>query len=200
MAEIQLHRRSALAGFATTGRYGRQTGEAGIAVRVLSELSAATIIARKGKQNDVVGILSQHLHTTVTDAPGRIAFETLSVVGTAPGQWLVIDRDSASPRLSALSHDARGVSSIVAQSDSRILLEVSGPRARDALVKGVPVDIDPTVFKVGHAAQTSVAYIGVQLALISELPTFEIVTPASSAGSFWHWLMLSAAEFGVDVE
>jgi len=85
------------------------------------------------------------------------------------------------------------------QGDGRLIVEVAGPRARDALAKGIAIDLDASAFKVGDAAQTSAAHIGLQIALIDDIPTFEIISARSTAGSFWSWLVASAAEYGIEI-
>jgi sarcosine oxidase subunit gamma len=46
---------------------------------------------------------------------------------------------------------------IVDQSHGRTLLRVTGPRVRDALAKGLAIDLHPREFKTGYAAVTAVA-------------------------------------------
>jgi len=84
------------------------------------------------------------------------------------------------------------------QSDARLVLRLSGPKLRDVLAKGVPIDLHPNVFKPGDVATTLVAYIGVQLDRIDEA-SFQLTAPRSMAGSLWSWLSASAAEFGYEV-
>ena len=79
------------------------------------------------------------------------------------------------------------------------MLRLSGPRVRDVLAKGVPLDLHPKVFKPGDVATTLVAYIGVQTRPARRAPTYQLTAPRSMAGSFWSWLSASAAEFGYDV-
>jgi len=84
------------------------------------------------------------------------------------------------------------------QSDSRLVLQLSGANVRDVLSKGVPLDLHPGVFKVGDVAVTPVAYMGVQIDRLDEA-SWQLTAPRSTAGSFWSWLSASAAEFGYDV-
>jgi sarcosine oxidase subunit gamma len=102
-------------------------------------------------------------------------------------------------RLDGVRADLDGLAAVTDQGDGRVVLEVSGSRARDALAKGVPVDLDPIAFKVGDAAQTSASHIGLQIALVDDTPTFEITSARSTAGSLWSWLVASAAEYGIEV-
>lgn len=94
-------------------------------------------------------------------------------------RWLVVTRDTR-------THEVADVA-------------FASARARDALAKGIAVDLDASAFKIGDAAQTSAAHIGLQIALIDDTPTFEIISARSTAGSFWSWLTASAAEYGIEV-
>ena len=83
------------------------------------------------------------------------------------------------------------------QSDGRIILRVTGPRVRDALAKGVPIDLHPRAFRPGDAAITTVATIGVHLWQVDDAPTYELIVPRSFAVAFREWFDEAAAEFGI---
>jgi methylglutamate dehydrogenase subunit D len=88
---------------------------------------------------------------------------------------------------------------IVDQSHARTLLRISGPRVRDALAKGVAIDLHPSEFRTGDTAATSVAHIGVQFWQHDAAPTYVFCVARGYAGSFWDWLAVSAAEYGLEV-
>jgi sarcosine oxidase subunit gamma len=69
---------------------------------------------------------------------------------------------------------------------------------RDALAKGVPVDLHPTVF-TDDVAVTIISHIGA-IVWQSAPDRFSIAIFRSYAQSFWHWLAASAAEFGLVME
>ena len=85
------------------------------------------------------------------------------------------------------------------QSDGRCVLRLSGPKARQVLAKGIGLDLDPRIFKPGDVAMTLAAHIAVQIWQMDDKPSYEIAMFRSLAGSFWHWLAASAAEFGYEV-
>lgn len=191
---------SPLAGVIAKGRHGHAAGAAGVTIREITGIGAIAIIARKGRVADVAAVLSRHVGTPVADAAKQAVGNGLSVTGTAPGQWLAMARTSSpSHVVNALRGDVVGMAAVADQGDSRVVLEVSGPRARDALAKGIPVDLDAIVFGVGDAAQTSASHIGLQIVLIDDQPTFEIVSARSTAASLWSWLSASAGEYGFEV-
>ena len=84
-------------------------------------------------------------------------------------------------------------------SDGRTVIRVGGPRARDALAKGVPIDLHPRVFRPGDAAVTTVAHIDAHVWQVDAAPTYEIAVSRSYAAAFLEWLIDSAAEFGVAI-
>jgi sarcosine oxidase subunit gamma len=92
-----------------------------------------------------------------------------------------------------------GLASIADQSDGRVVLRLSGDRARDVLAKGIPVDLHPRGFRTGDVASTVVAHIGVQIQQLDDRPTFQLIALRSFAGSLWSWLAKSAAEFGYEI-
>jgi heterotetrameric sarcosine oxidase gamma subunit len=198
MADRKIASRSALAGLTKSGALGALKGVPGVRIREITDFAAIGIIARRGRSAEVATILSRHVGSPVVDAAKRAGVGALAVTGTAPGQWLAISRD-ARVSLDQLRTELAGLAAVSDQGDGRLIIEVAGSRARDALAKGIAIDLDAGVFKVGDAAQTSAAHIGLQIALVDDAPTFEIISARSTAASFWSWLESSAAEYGIDV-
>jgi sarcosine oxidase subunit gamma len=89
------------------------------------------------------------------------------------------------------------LASVSDQSDGRVVIRVGGARARDALAKGLPIDLHPSAFRPGDTAITTVAYIGVQIRQLDDAPTYEFIVPRSFSVSFGEWLTDAAAEFGI---
>ena len=92
-----------------------------------------------------------------------------------------------------------GLASVTEQSDGRTVLRISGPKARDTLAKGLPIDLHPRVFRSGDTGLTVAALIGVQIWQIDETPTYEIAVFRGFARSFWHFLTEAAAEYGCEI-
>ena len=89
------------------------------------------------------------------------------------------------------------VASVVDQSDGRTVIRISGPRARDALAKGVLIDLHSRAFHPGDTALTVVSYFNVHFWQLSELPEYEFTMFRSFATAFSHWLMEAASEYGL---
>ncbi len=200
MADRKILSRTALADIAKPGALGAATGDPGVRIREIRDFAAISIIARRGRGAEVAAALSHRVGSPVAGAAKRTSGGNLSVTGTAPGQWLALSRGPDAPaQLEALRAALDGLAAVSEQGDGRFVIEVAGARARDALAKGIAIDLDPIAFKVGDAAQTSAAHIGLQIALIDEKPTFEIISARSTAASLWSWLIASASEYGIEV-
>jgi len=191
---------SALAGLAGPGRYGKTGGEPGIVIRERVGLGLATVACRKGQAE---ALRAEVASAYSVDLPGssRVAQGSqVSFVGYGPGQWLAVSESLANEALARdLAHRLQGLASISDQSGGRTVLRLSGPRARDVLAKGLPIDLDPRAFPLGSAATSVISLMGVQLWQIDDTRSYDLAVFRSLSASFWRWLTASAAEFGYEV-
>ena len=126
--------------------------------------------------------------------------KAVSFVGYGPGQWLAVSESLANEALAGdLAQRLGDLASISDQSGGRTVLRLSGPRARDVLAKGLPIDLHPRAFGPGSAATSTISLMGVQLWQVDDAPTYDIALFRSLSASFWRWLTASAAEFGYEV-
>lgn len=88
--------------------------------------------------------------------------------------------------MAALRAALAGRAALVDQSDGRIIPELAGERVRDALAKGIPVDLDAGAYTLGSVAQTMAAHIGPHVSLMTERTVFEVVTAAGTAAVLPH--------------
>jgi len=200
MVSFAQQERSALQGIAIPGRYGRRAGTPGLWIEERADIALASVIARGGKRNALVSAVETTYGVTLPAGPRRATRGAVTFSGTGPDQWIASaeapEAANFAPRLRARIGLFAAVSD---QSDARLVLRLSGPRVRDVLAKGVPVDLHPKVFKTGDVATTLVAYIGAQVDMLDDAPVYQLTVPRSMAGSFWSWLTASAAEFGYEV-
>jgi sarcosine oxidase subunit gamma len=170
---------------------------------VLSErtdLAIVHVAARKGRMQEVIEWLAAVGGTAPEDGPRCVTGDGLVLVGCAPGQWFGLSERSRGVNAVARLTDAvAGIAAVIDHSSGKIVLRMSGPRARDVLAKGCPIDLDPRVFGPGSAATTEIAHIGCQLWQVDEAPTYDFLVNRSIAKSFWAWLAASAAEYGYEV-
>lgn len=126
--------------------------------------------------------------------PGAVSRDAdRRLVWTGPGQWLLVAESAAAlPPL----HEA--LVSASDQTGARVLVRVSGPRAADALAKGLLVDLHPRVFGPSAAATTTMAHLGV--IVWREGDGFVLAGGRSTAADLWRFLVAASAGLGLAVE
>ena len=200
MAEIASLVVSALDGVVAAGRHGRRTGDPGVVVSEVRGVGLATITARKGRRGALVDAARAAFGVELPSEPRCVAARDIAFVWSGPDQWLAHWYPAPAQGMeAALAEPFAGLGAIVDQSHGRTLLRITGPRVRDALAKGLAIDLHPREFKTGYAAVTAVAHIGVHLWQTDDGPTYELAVPRGFALSFWHWLEASSAEYGLEL-
>ncbi|MBX9924984.1 MAG: sarcosine oxidase subunit gamma [Hyphomicrobiaceae bacterium] len=177
-------------------RFGRLGGSPGVTLSVRQGYGLASLTARRGQAAVLAQAFAATMPCTLPGPGKRHSASDLSVVWTGHEQWWVIwDRPpdrGAEVALSAVS----GLAACVDQTDGRCLIQVSGPHARDALCKGIAVDLHPSVFTSSDTCASLAGHIGIHLWQRSDDPVFEIAVSRSYARSLWAWLESSSAEYG----
>jgi sarcosine oxidase subunit gamma len=200
MASFAQQERAALHGIAVPGRYGRATGAPGLLIEQRSDIALASVIAKRGKRDALASAVETTFGVALPGGPRRATKGPVAFAGSGPDQWIASAEGPDAAGFAARLRSRIGLFAAVSdQSDARLVLRLSGPQVRDVLAKGVPVDLHRQAFKPGDVATTLIAYMGVQIDLLDDSPTYQLTTPRSTAGSFWSWLTASAAEFGYDV-
>ena len=83
-------------------------------------------------------------------------------------------------------------------SGARVRLLVEGSAAAQLLQRGIALDLHPSVFAVGHFAQTALDHVPVLLERTAEL-IYALQVPTTWAVSVWEWLTDTALPFGYDI-
>lgn len=185
MASLTLTPRSPLAGLLTPGRYGASTSdEPGATIAERSGVAVVHVAARRGQAGN--------------------AATSMAGIGTpiplAPGEWLVLaEDDGAQSTASELARVLDSVAAVIDLSPGKTVLRLSGPRARDVLAKGCPLDLDARVFRTGDSATTIMAQITCTLRRVGDEPSYDLIVSRSFARSFLAWLTASAAEYGYEI-
>jgi methylglutamate dehydrogenase subunit D len=193
--------RSGLEHPAVPGRCGAPTEPAGITVGLVQERALAAVMARKDRNADLIAAMRRGFGLDLPTLPCITFAGAISFVWGGPGRWLAIAQAMRPDAFEKQLREHLGkVASVVDQSDARILLRLSGARARDVLAKGVLIDLHPRAFRPGDAALTSIGHIRAHFWQTDAAPTYEIAVMRSFAADFWHWLMESGAAYGVLVE
>ena len=191
--------RSALYRLALSGHYGR-AGVTGLVSQECSDLAFASVIAKRGKRFALVNAVNTAFGVALPDGPRRAARGSVTFAGTGPDRWMASAEGSDAAGFAAKVRARIGPFAAVSdQSDARLVVRLSGPRVREVLAKGVPIDLHPKAFRPGDVACTMVGHITTQIDMLDDAPAYQLAVPRSMAGSFWSWLTASAAEFGHDV-
>jgi heterotetrameric sarcosine oxidase gamma subunit len=165
-------------------------------VNVRENLALASFCAAKGKCAALVAAVKDAYGVELPATPARVAGKDVAFVWNGPQQWVAVaERGSARDLERELKRVLAGLSSVVDQSDARVVIRISGPRARHILAKGIPIDLHPRAFRPGIAAITHASHMGVILWQLDDVPTYELAIFRSFAESFAQWLQRCAAEF-----
>ena len=118
-----------------------------------------------------------------------------TVFWLGPDEWLLsTDLGREKETAGQLEKDLAGqCGSLVDVTGGQILLRLGGNHVRGVLAKGCTLDLHPRIFKVGHCAQTTLAKTSMLIALIDDIPTFDIVLRRSFAEYAARWLQHSGA-------
>ena len=190
---------SALKGVVAAGaRYGPATSSPGVVVCEIGAVGLATLTARKGRRTALIDAVRASFGVDLPTTPKRVAGLEIAFVWLGPDRWLACKEPAPDVGMEALlgAHLA-GLASLVDASHDRTLLRLTGANVRDALAKGVGVDLHPRAFQPGDAAATLLSHIPVHLWQIDEQPTYEFAVVRSLAQSFWQWLATAAAQYGL---
>ena len=124
-----------------------------------------------------------------------------AVIWFGPDEWLVTSRDRPAETLeSELRHAvSEHGGAAVDVSAQRTTLRLRGDHARDVLAKGCSIDLHPSVFGPGAAAQTIVGQTAVVVIPLSDNGTdYRILVRPSFARHLAEWLIDAAAEFALE--
>lgn len=202
----QYLRQSPLAHLGLDGRAQATRGEAGVAMSEQPFRGIVNVRTQPG-DGEAMAALESVLGFALPVEPNTTAASaTALALWLGPDEWWIVTPGPApesgptmAVSLRAALADRRGAVTDV--SDSRTCLRVGGPRARDLLGKGMPLDLHPRAFPVRHCAQSHLAKTGVTVHLIADDgtaddPTFELYVLRSFAEYLWRWLEDAAREYG----
>jgi methylglutamate dehydrogenase subunit D len=200
MSRLPLTARSGLEQLLATNRHRARPGQAGVTLALRSGAALAAVNVRRNQADALAGRVREVFGLQLAHIPRCVIAGPIAFVWAGPGQWLAIgDSEDGTTFERRLRATLGNLASVNDQSDGRTIFRIGGKRVRDALAKGVPIDLHPSVFGAGDAAVTTVAHIGAHFWQVDETPTYEFIVPRSFSAAFCHWLLASAAEFGVVV-
>ncbi|WP_406277702.1 sarcosine oxidase subunit gamma [Streptomyces sp. NBC_00191] len=181
------------------GRFAAVTRVSGGDLRLaeLPFLAQLTIrLDPKGPAADAVGLA---LGLQLPIEPNTVVRAgDLHALWLGPDEWLVVAPPGSGPGLenrirAAAGDEPAAVTDVSAQ---RTTLLVTGPRARDLLAHGCPLDLHPRALGPGRCAQTTLARAQVVLVARDEPRAgFWLLVRSSFAGYLADWLLDAASEY-----
>jgi sarcosine oxidase subunit gamma len=178
-----------------TGHYG--ASGAGVRITLIDDPAIASVAVAHGQTCALSDICLAAFGINLVDGAVVSRGQFLSFVGVGPGKWLALG-DNDTPLATRLQQTFGALAAVCDQSDAYVLFTLEGSRARECMMKGAAIDLDPGVFKVDDAATTVAAHIGLTFWQTSEAPSYKIAVARSFAPSFARHLLAAAAEYGVD--
>jgi sarcosine oxidase subunit gamma len=171
---------------APTGRFGKSDGAAEISLIACPEKVLLQIITSPDRNSD---------HQAVLEA--LESFGSFELRNAGPGQWFALS-DAAPDKLdlNALETALAGTADVVDQSSGRIRIVIEGRPVRDALSKGIPIDLHTNEFTVGETANTLCGHLSVHLTRTAT-DRYEIIVLRSYALSLWESLIEMGLEYGI---
>ncbi|MET7617981.1 sarcosine oxidase subunit gamma family protein [Streptomyces sp. NPDC005408] len=181
------------------GRFAAATRASGGDLR-LAELPFLTQLNvrldPKGPAADAVGLalgLQLPLEPNTVVRAGHLV-----ALWLGPDEWLVVGPPGTGPGLENQIREAAGdePASVTDVSAQRTTVLVTGPRARDLLAHGCPLDLHPRSFGPGRSAQTTLARAQIVLVARDEPRAgFWVLVRSSFAGYLADWLLDAASEY-----
>jgi sarcosine oxidase subunit gamma len=171
-----------------------------VCIGLRTGLALATVMVRKGRADELARRVRERFALDLPTRPCRAVAGAVAFAWAGPDRWLVAAPEEAAPAfVMQLQTALSDLCAVSAQSDGRIVIAVSGPAARAALAKLLPIDLHPRAFAPGDTALTAAGQIGVQIwqldAPADTDPAYELVVFRSYAAALWHGLVDVAAEF-----
>jgi sarcosine oxidase subunit gamma len=198
MADAALIPRAPFSGWA----HGAGTG-GGVIAADRDGLGLATVAVRNAQGPALTQRVTERFGLLLPTGPRRAAAAGVAFAGTGPGVWLAVQEKGGNEFAAALEQEIGAMAAVTDQSDGYAVLRLAGPNVRDALAKLIPLDVHPAAFRPGDVASTVASHMGVTLWRLEDAadgtPVFEFAVFRSLAGSFWHALSLSAAQFGLSI-
>jgi methylglutamate dehydrogenase subunit D len=191
--------RSALDGVFAQGVFGA-AGDPGVNLSerrdgALLDLSTG---APTGSIEETRRAIATHFGVDLPAERGQTAAsDNCRALWIGPGHWLI--KTAPKPGLEQAWADAAPNGAVNDVTHGRIVLRIKGPRAREILAKGCPLDLHPTAFPTNACAQSLMGKINVTLDCL-DADDFEIITGRAYAKSLWAWITDAAAEYGYRIE
>jgi sarcosine oxidase, subunit gamma len=116
-----------------------------------------------------------------------------------PDEWLLVTQPDEAPVLQRrlIERLIGQFTAVTEVSEGRAVIGLAGPKARELLSHGTPLDLHPRVFGPGQCAQTHFAQMPVILHQRDASPIYDLYVQRSLGEHLWRWLETAAREYGL---
>lgn len=162
---------------------------------------AMVSIAIPSANNEAFAATLRATYEVDRPAMGRITESTVNqacFLGLQQDQLFVLfdDREGDAVRhIAGYINQKASLAYLSDQSDSWVMLRLSGERSRDALERICPLDLDPIAFPVGSVARTSMEHMSAMILHDSD-GSYVLMGLRSYAQSFLHAITTSIVNVG----
>lgn len=179
---------------------GKGRKNAGISLRE-KKLLGHLVIRGDARDTTFSGGVHKALGMELPVALTLVADGDTSLQWLGPDEWLLIVPGGTEFEVERRLREALADQhiSVVNVSGGQTLLELSGPKVRELLMKSSSYDVHPSNFPVGKAVGSVFAKSQLVIRHTGE-DTWELVIRRSFADYFWLWLQDASAEYGLAVE
>ena len=127
--------------------------------------------------------------------------DDLAALWLGPDEWLILTpADRTGAVAGRLRAEFRAEFAAIADvSAASAVIRLTGPRVRDVLAAGCPLDLHPRAFHVGRCAQTILAKATATIVQVDDTPTFDLFVRRSFADYVARWLEDAGREFDLVV-
>lgn len=201
VAEFSWDTRSPLERALVAGPYGAR-GDTGVALTEIRYFDLVQVMARRGKAADMAMIAKARFGVAAPETPKAVDTADATLIWSGPDQFFVLSK-GGKHGTGELGQAFAQSASLSDQSHARVLISISGAKARTMLAKLSSIDLHPASFPVGTAAATSMDHTSVTLWRGKDRTDgqagFNVLVFATFAESLWHMMLDSAAEYGVNI-
>jgi len=175
----------------------------GVAIRTLHRL-AQVDVRLEPREVAAMERVAAALTASLPAAPNTVATATDGegfVLWLGPDEWLVVGHEGSASVAPAIETAVRAAAApafltTVDVSANRVVLEVTGPRARELLAFGCAIDLDPVSFGSGRCVQTLLARASVIVWQTDDAPTYRLLVRPSFVAYVVAWLDDAVAGLG----
>ena len=147
----------------------------------------------RGDPGDVrfLQAVQQTIGQSLPIVPNTFTAGEHTIYWLGPDEWLLATAPGEEKEIAAhLEKSLAGqCCSLVDLSGGQIRLRLAGNHVREVLAKGCTLDLHPRSFEVGRCAQTTLAKTSMLIALIDDVPTFDVIVRRSFAEYAARWLL-----------